>query len=100
MPPQIWSKIDDKWATVLVLRGHEVHCLSLNGFPLTLKRKVQGIVDAIHQGQSPLEVGIKSVETLDARTIGRAEVSPGNDSLTLRAEGEGGKKLTFSPSEK
>lgn len=96
MQSQIWSKVDDKWATILMLRGHEVSCLSLNGLSLTLKRKVQGIVEALQQGKTPEEAGVKKAETLDARTIGRAEVSPGNDSLTLKGEGEGGKKLTFS----
>src|SRR4051812_12273712 len=96
MQSQIWSKVDDKWATILMLRGHEVSCLSLNGISLTLKRKVQGIVEALEQGKTPEEAGVKKVETFDARTIGRAEVSPGNDSLTLKGEGDGGKKLTFS----
>src|SRR4051794_35992859 len=96
MDTQIWSKIDDKWATILMLRGHEVHQLSVNGFALTLKKKVKGIIEALEQGQTPQEAGVKSVETLDVRTIGKAEVSPGNDSLTLRGEGEGGKKMSFS----
>src|SRR4051812_16256311 len=98
MQSQIWSKVDDKWATILMLRGHEVSCLRLNGISLTLKRKVQGIVEALQQGKTPEEAGVKKVETFDARTIGRAEVSPGNDSLTLKGEGEGGKKLTYSTS--
>src|SRR3954451_11274704 len=96
MQPQIWSKIDDKWAYILVLRDHEVSCLKVNGMALTLKRKVQGIIEALEQGKPPEEVGVKKVETLDARTIGKAEVTPGNGSLTLRGEGDGGKKMTFS----
>jgi hypothetical protein len=96
MEPQIWSKCSDKFAYILMLRGHEVHRLKVTGISLTLKRKVQGIVEALQQGQDPGGVGAKSVETLDARTIAKAEVSPGKGSLTLHGEGENAKKLTYA----
>jgi hypothetical protein len=99
MESQIWSKSEEKWAYILVLRGHEVHRLKVTGNALTLKRKVQGVLEALQQGQAPADVGAKSVETLDARTIGKAEVSPGNGSLTLHGEGDGAKALSFSTAE-
>ncbi|SIN78747.1 hypothetical protein SAMN05444166_0852 [Singulisphaera sp. GP187] len=96
MESQIWSKTQEKWAFILVLRGHEVHCLKVTGISLTIKRKVQGVLEALQQGKAPAEVGAKSVQTLDARTIGKAEVSPGNGSLTLHGEADGSKPLKFS----
>ena len=96
MESQIWSKSEEKWAYVLMLRGHQVYLLKVTGIPLTLKRKVQGVLEALQQSQDPAGLGAKSVETLDARTIGKAEVSPGNSSLTLHGEGEGSKELTFT----
>ena len=93
---QIWSKVQDKFAQILVLRGQEVHLLKVTGISLTLKRKVQGVLEALQQGQSPADAGAKPVETLDARAIRKAEVSPGNGSLTLHGEGDKPRKLTFS----
>jgi hypothetical protein len=96
METQIWSKSEEKWAYILVLRDHEVHCLRVSGNVLTLKRNVKGVLEALEQGQAPADVGAKVVETLDARSISKAEVSPGNNSLTLQG-GEGGSKtLTYS----
>lgn len=96
MDSQIWLKSQDKWAYILVLRGHEVHRLKITGISLTLKRKVQGVLEALQQGKAPSEVGAKSVVVLDARTIRKAEVSPGNGSLTLHGEQDGSKPLNFS----
>lgn len=99
MESQIWVKAEDKWAYILMLRGHEVYRMTVNGMPITFKRKVQGVVEALQQGQAPAEAGVKSTEVLDVRAIGKAEVSPGNGSLTLHGEGEGAKSLTFTPAD-
>lgn len=96
MEPQIWSKSEEKWAYIFMLRGHEVYRLKVTGISLTLKRKVQGVLEALQQGQEPSAAGAKSVETLDARTISKAEVSPGNSSLTLHGTGEGAQSLRFT----
>ncbi|MFI5457317.1 MAG: hypothetical protein ACHRXM_17875 [Isosphaerales bacterium] len=96
MESQIWSKSAEKWAYILMLRGHEVYCLKVTGNVLTLKRNVKAVIDALEQGQSPSDVGAKSVETLDARTLAKAEVSPGNGSLTLHGGGDGSTNLTYA----
>jgi hypothetical protein len=93
METQIWSKTYEKWAYILVIRGDEVSCLKITGNMLTLKRNVKGALDALEQGQNPSQVS-KTIETLDVRTISKAEVSPGNDSLTLH--GGDSKKLTYT----
>jgi hypothetical protein len=94
MESQIWSKVDDKFAYILVLRGPEITRLKVTG--LMLKRKVQGIIEALQQGQAPSVVGARAIETFDARTLGKAEVSPGNGSLTLHGTGEGAPSLKFT----
>jgi hypothetical protein len=96
METQIWSKTYEKWAYILILRGQEVHLLKVTGMSLTLKKKVKGVLEALQQGRAPTEVDAKLVETLDARKIGKAEVSPGNSSLTLQSEGDSPKTLTFA----
>src|SRR4051794_40047814 len=95
MALQIWSKAEEKFGHILVLHGTEVHLLKVTGMALTFKRKFQGVLDALQQGQVPAEAGGKLVGTLDARSIGKAEVSPSNGSLTLHVEGEGAPKLRF-----
>ncbi|HEX8202902.1 MAG TPA: hypothetical protein VF590_20670, partial [Isosphaeraceae bacterium] len=93
---QIWSRVQEKFASILVLRGPEVHLLKVTGLSLTLKSKVQRVLEALQQGQNPVDAGAKPVETLDARGISKAEVSPGNGSLTLYGEGDTPRKLTFA----
>ncbi len=100
METQIWSKSEEKWAYILVLRDQEVHCLKLTGNVFTLKGKVKTALEALSQGQAPAEVKAKAVETLDTRTISKAEVSPGNDALTLHGGQDGSKTLTYSTGEK
>ena len=100
MEPQIWSKSEEKWAYILTLRGHEVSRLKVTGNMLTLKRNVKAALEALGQSRAPSDVGAKSVETLDARTIVKAEVSPGNDSLTLHGGGDGSTKLTYATADK
>ncbi len=96
MESQIWSKSFEKWAYILMLKDQEVHLLKVTGNVLTLKRNVSQVLDALAQGQAPASVGAKSVETLDARTISKAEVSPGDGSLTLHGGTDGSKKLAYS----
>ncbi len=96
MESQIWSKSEEKWAYILVLRGNEVSRLKVTGNVLTLKRNVKAVIDALEQGQPPADVGAKSVETLDARTLAKAELSPGNGSLTLHGGADGKTELTYS----
>ena len=96
MEPQIWSKAEEKFAYVLTLREHEVHLLKVTGNVLTLKRNLKGVIEALEQGKPPAEAGAKSFETLDARTVRKAQVSPGNGSLTLHGGENGSKELTYS----
>jgi len=93
---QIWSKVSDKFAYILVLRGQDVSLLKVTGMSMMLKGKVRKVLEALEQGQSPEEAGGKLVESLNARTISKAEISPGNGSLTLHGEGDRPKKLSFS----
>ncbi len=76
MESQIWLRSQEKRADILMLRGNEVYLLKVTGISLTLKRKVQGVVDALQEGKGPENVGGKLTGSLDARTIGKAEVSP------------------------
>ncbi|MHC5544200.1 hypothetical protein ACYOEI_38725, partial [Singulisphaera rosea] len=99
METQIWCKTQEKWANILILRGNEVSSLKVSGMSITLKGKVQGVLDALGQGQDPAEVKAKLQQTLDVRAIGKAVVSPGNSSLTLHGEGEGAPKVEFAPAE-
>jgi hypothetical protein len=96
METQIWSKVQDKWAFILVLRGSEVHRLKVTGNVLTLKRNVKAVMEALQAGRPPAEAGAKSGDSLDARTVVKAEVSPGNDSLTLHGGDGGLKTLTYA----
>jgi hypothetical protein len=96
MESRIWSKSEEKWAYILVLKGQEVNVLKVTGNMLTLKRNVQGVMEALQQGEPPASVGAKSVETLDARTISKAEVSPGNATLTLHGGADGSTELAYT----
>ena len=96
MESQIWCKSEQKWAYILMLRGHEVHILKVTGMSFTLKRKVQEIIQMLQQGEGPADIGAGSIQTLDARLIGKAEVAPGNGSLKLQGEAEGAKALSFT----
>lgn len=96
METLIWTKAEEKWAYILVLRGAEVHRLKVTGSILTLKRNLKAVLEALEQGAAPSDAGAKSVETLDVRTIAKAEVSPENSSLTLKGEGDKAKELTYS----
>ncbi len=96
MESQIWSKAEEKWAYILVLRGQDVHLLKVTGNLLTLKRNLKSVLEGLAGGQEPASAGAKSVETLDARTISKAELSPGNSSLTLHGGPEGSKQLAYT----
>lgn len=93
METQIWFKSEEKWAYILVLRGHEISYLKVTGNVLTLKKNLQNTLEALQQGQNPAEVGAKVVQTLDARALTKAEVSPGNSHLTLHGGPDGSTRL-------
>ncbi len=60
MESQIWSKAEEKWAYILVLRGQDVHVLKVTGNLLTLKRNLKGVLRRPHaeaRGQEPASVG-------------------------------------------
>jgi hypothetical protein len=96
MENPVWSKSEEKWAYILVLRGQEVSHLKVTGNVFTLKRNVQGVRDALEQGQDPANVVAEVVERLDAGTISKAELSEGNISLTLHGGTTGSQKLSFT----
>ena len=95
MESQIWSRSEKSWTMILVLTDHEVHKLKVIPDLLTLNRNIQKALDALHEGQDPTKVGAKSVETLDVRCIGKAEVRPNDQSFILHNAGEGAKRLIF-----
>jgi hypothetical protein len=94
MEPLIWSKAEGRRASILMLQGSQVHRLEVDG--LRLGRTVRGVLEAMRQGQMPSKAGAGPVATLDARTIERAEVSPGNGRLTLRTGGRRPTTLSYS----
>jgi hypothetical protein len=96
MEPRIWLRTEEKWAYILLLRDFEVFRLKVTGSMMTLKRNLKAVLDALEQGKEPTAAGAKSVETLDVRAIGKAEVAPGNNSLTLHSEGEKPTTLSFT----
>jgi len=99
MESQIWSKSESKWAYILMLRDHEVHRLKVTGNMLTLGRNLKRVLEALQQGTAPVEAGAKSVETLDARSIAKAEISPENTSLTLHGGDGGSTKIAYTTGE-
>jgi hypothetical protein len=99
MNTQIWVKSQEKWAYILTLKDWDVSVLKITGNAFTLRGKVKSAVEALEQGKSPAEVGASSVQTLDARKIGRAVLGEGNTSLTLKGEGDNATELSFSPAE-
>jgi hypothetical protein len=99
MDLQIWSKSEEKWAYVLLLRNEEVHRIKITGNMLTLKRNLNAALEALQQGKDPSELGAKSVETLKVGTISKAEVSPENNSLTLYGDGEKPQELAYTSAE-
>lgn len=99
MESPMWVNKQEKWAYILLLRDHEVYLLKVTGSKFSLKKNLQKVLEALEGGQVPSEVKAKSVEMLDARAIGKAELGEGNKSLSLYGEGENPKKLKFSPPE-
>lgn len=99
METQVWTKAEEKFANLLTLRGHEVHQLRVTGNMLTLKRNLAKVQEALAAGRPPAEAGAKVVGTLDARSIAKAEVSPGNGSLKLYGPGEKPTTVKFSPAD-
>ncbi|WZO98315.1 hypothetical protein EP7_005375 [Isosphaeraceae bacterium EP7] len=96
MESRIWLKSEEKWAYILMLREFEVFKLKVTGSMITLKRNLKAVLDALEQGKAPADAGAKWVETLDVRTIAKAEVDPGNSGLTLHSEGDKPTSISYS----
>lgn len=99
METLVWTKTEEKFANLLTLRGSEVHQLRVTGNMLTLKRNLGKVQEALAAGRPPAESGAKVVGTLDARSIVKAELSPGNGALTLYGPGEKPSKVKFAPTD-
>ncbi|WP_165072810.1 hypothetical protein [Paludisphaera rhizosphaerae] len=95
MESRIWANIQERFADFVVLQGDVVHKLRVKGMVkgFLFKRKAQGVLEQLQQGAEPKEVG-GTLETMPAGAIVKAEVSPGNGSLTLHSQD--GAKLDFS----
>jgi hypothetical protein len=96
---EIWSKVEEKRGVILALRGDELHRIGMIGMSGKPAREIPKMIEALKQGQEPSSLGARSVETLKIASIGRAEVSPGQDSVKFSAEGDDGATLNFSSSE-
>ena len=99
MKTQVWSKVEEKWADLLTLQDNEVHRLKVTGNMLTLKRNLGKVLEALEQGKAPADCGAKVIETIDPRTITKAELGEGNGSLTIHGGGTTAKSLKFSTGE-
>jgi hypothetical protein len=93
---QVWTRSSEKFAHILVLNDHVLQKLKVTGNVLTLKRNLQQVLDALEQGQAPAEAGGTLVDTIDVRTVTRAEVSEANESLTLRGGEDNSDTLEFT----
>lgn len=98
MESRIWANIQDRYADFVILQGEAVHKLRVKGMVkgFLFKRKAQGVLEQLQQGAEPKDVG-GTLETMPAGAIVKAEVSPGNGSLTLHSQD--GTKLDFSTSD-
>jgi hypothetical protein len=63
---------------------------------VTLKRNVKAVMEGLEQGLAPDEVKAKSVETLDVRSITKAEIGPENRTLHVYGPGADGKEQMLS----
>ncbi|MFO0959447.1 MAG: hypothetical protein U0800_18770 [Isosphaeraceae bacterium] len=96
MDTRIWSKVEEKVARILVLRGHEVSLLKVSGNMFTLKKNVGRVLEALEQGTPPSGTDAKLDGALDVRSITRAELEPDNDGFTLHVEGENPGKISYN----
>jgi hypothetical protein len=94
MDLQVWSKAEEKRGVVLALRGEELHRLEVTGNKA--RQEVPRIVGALQQGQEPANVGANSVQTIKLASIVETRLSPDQDDVDFRAEGENGATLKFS----
>ena len=94
MDLQVWSKVEEKRGVILALRGDEVHRIEVSGN--NARQDASRIIGALQQGQEPSAVGANSVDSLKLASIGQARVSPDQDDVEFRAEGENGKTLKFA----
>jgi hypothetical protein len=98
MDLQVWSKAEEKRAVILALRGDAVHRLEVTGGKA--RQELPRIIGALQQGQEPDAVGANSVQTLRAASIGQVRVSPDQEDVEFRADGENGSTLKFSTGDK
>jgi hypothetical protein len=98
MDVQLWSKAEDKSATILALRGDELHCLEVTGNKA--RQEAARIMGALQQGQEPSTVGANSSSALKVGSIARAQVCEDNMLVEFHPEGEKVKPLKFSSSDK
>lgn len=89
-----WVCPGDKRTIILALRGESVHRLLVRA--MMLRKKTNEVVEALEAGADPETLGAKQVETLDARSIVKAEVAPGNGVLTVHGGPDGSQKLSFT----
>ena len=73
-----------------------MHRLKVTGNMLTLKKNLKAVLESLERGTAPADAGAKSVETLDARSIVKAELPPENTSLTLYGGPDGATKLAYT----
>jgi hypothetical protein len=98
MDVQLWSKAEDKSATILALRGDEIHRLEVTGNKA--RQEAARIMGALQQGQEPATVGANSSSALKVGSIGRAQVCEDNTLVEFHPEGENGKPLKFASGDK
>ncbi len=88
MDVQLWSKVDDKSAVILALRGDEIHCLEVTGNKA--RQEAARIMGALQQGQEPSAVGANSATSLKVASIARAQVCEDNTNVEFHPQGESG----------
>ena len=98
MDVQLWSKADEKRATILALRGDEIHCLEVTGNKA--RQEAARIMGALQEGREPSTVGANSGSSLKVGSIARAQVCEDNMLVEFHPEGENGKPVKFASSDK
>jgi hypothetical protein len=94
MDLQVWSKAEEKRGVVLALRGDEIHRIEVTGNKA--RQEVPRIIGALQQGQEPANVGANSVQTLKLASIAQTRVSPDQDDVEFRGDGDKAATLSFS----
>jgi hypothetical protein len=98
MDVQLWSKVEEKRATILALRDDEIHCIEVTGNKAG--QEAARIAGALQEGQDPSAVGATSASSLKVGSIARAQVCEDNMFVEFHPEGENGKPVKFTSSDK